>query len=410
MTIERQMTFSGLGLAGNLLDPKNWIGGIAPGVGNSALITMNVGGPIGGTVSVNNMMLLGKESITFTGTLDVAGAGGDCQGLMVCVGAGATFAPGATLNDGNILVVGNGAPGTLLAEGSGATHSVINWYNADIGRLAGGVGTVTINDAIWNNTTTAFIGYQGSGTLNVINNGSANFQSLGVANDAGSTGQVTIASGGSVHVADIVWDGYSQSGASGTATVTVASGGSLTSGKGADVGSGAQLVLSGGTVDAGTVSGTIANLAGGLITGYGTLAVPDGQAVVNNGIIRAAGGNLQIDESVTGTGTLQIEANSTATITGSTLKLAGIAFIGPDSTLSLAHAANVTAPLSGFAIGDVIAMANITAATFTASTGMLMLSNNGVNVDSLHLLGSFVGDTFGVQQTVSDAIISVHHS
>ena len=151
-----------------------------------------------------------------------------------------------------------------------------------------------------------------------------------MANDAGSTGQVTIASGGSVHVADIVWDGYSQSGASGTATVTVASGGSLTSGKGADVGSGAQLVLSGGTVDAGTVSGTIANLAGGLITGYGTLAVPDGQAVVNNGIIRAAGGNLQIDESVTGTGTLQIEANSTATITGSTLKLAGIAFIGPE--------------------------------------------------------------------------------
>jgi len=76
----------------------------------------------------------------------------------------------------------------------------------------------------------------------------------------------------------------------------------------------------------------------------------------------------------------------------------------------LAHGANVAAPISGFALGDIIAMVNVTAATFTASTGMLALSDNGVHVDSLHLLGSFVGDTFGVQQTVSDSIISLHHS
>ena len=155
---------------------------------------------------------------------------------------------------------------------------------------------------------------------------------------------------------------------------------------------------------------TIGNLAGGLISGYGTLygtlAVPDGEAIVNNGIIRAAGGNLQMQEGFIGTGVLQIAADST----GSTLKLAGISVIGPNATLSLACGARVTFAISGFAVGDIIATANITAATFTASTGMLALSDNGVKMDSLHLLGSFTGDTCAVQQTLSDSLISVHHN
>jgi hypothetical protein len=138
--------------------------------------------------------------------------------------------------------------------------------------------------------------------------------------------------------------------------------------------------------------------------------VPDGEVIVNNGIIRAAGGNLQMQEGVSGTGSLQIAADSTATINGNTVKLAGISFIGPNATLSLAHGATVTPPISGFAVGDIIAMANVTTATFTASTGMLALSDNGVKVDSLHLLGSFTGDTCAVQQTLSDSLISVHHS
>jgi hypothetical protein len=31
-------------------------------------------------------------------------------------------------------------------------------------------------------------------------------------------------------------------------------------------------------------------------------------------------------------------------------------------------------------------------------------------VEILHLLGSFAGDTFGVQQTAADAIISLHQA
>jgi hypothetical protein len=68
------------------------------------------------------------------------------------------------------------------------------------------------------------------------------------------------------------------------------------------------------------------------------------------------------------------------------------------------------AAISGFAIGDIIAMANVDTASFNAPTGMLTLSQHGVKVESLHLLGSFTGDTFAVQQTVADAVVTLHHS
>ena len=78
--------------------------------------------------------------------------------------------------------------------------------------------------------------------------------------------------------------------------------------------------------------------------------------------------------------------------------------------MELTHGAHVSAAISGFAIGDLIAMANVDAASFNATTGILTLSEHGLKVDSLHLLGNFTGDTFSVQQTVADAVISLHHS
>ena len=71
---------------------------------------------------------------------------------MVCDNAVAIFAPGATLNDANTLIVGNDDAGTLLAQGTSSKHSVINSVVALLGKLDDGVGSVTINDAIWNNS------------------------------------------------------------------------------------------------------------------------------------------------------------------------------------------------------------------------------------------------------------------
>ncbi len=113
--------------------------------------------------------------------------------------------------------------------------------------------------------------------------------------------------------------------------------------------------------------------------------------------------------NVVGTGTIQINSDSTAVLTGSSLKLTGIAFIGSDATLSLAHGSNVTAAISGFSIGDAINMANIDAVSFNAPKGILTISENNAQVETLHLVGNFAGDMFAVHQTSAGAVISLQH-
>ena len=404
MAASKTIQFSGKGQPGNLSDPKNWAGGVTPGIDDSALITVNVGGPVAGTFSVNNFMLLGTETITFTGTIDTAGVGA-CQGLMICDGATAIFAPGALLNDGNALIVGNDAAGALVA-----THSILNSADANIGKQDDGVGTVTIDDGVWTNSGHAFIGDAGSGTLDVTDNGSVSFGGgVQMAAAVGSHGKMTIAHGGSVTVTGALRIGGASLGAAGTGLVSVGANSNLTVDQGLVVGTGSELDIAGGTVTGGAAADRFATETGGVISGHGELTTRVGATISDDGIIRASGGSLQVTGNVNGEGSIQIAANSTAELTGGSLTLSGIAFIGPDATLSLAHGSKVTAAISGFAIGDIIAMANVDAVSFKASTGILTLSDHGTKVESLHLTGNFAGDTFGVSQTAAGALITLRH-
>jgi hypothetical protein len=163
-------------------------------------------------------------------------------------------------------------------------------------------------------------------------------------------------------------------------------------------------------VTAGVAGGILWTLAGGVIAGNGMLATPDGQAIVDNGIIKASGGTLTVQGNITGAGSIQVDANSTAALTGSSLKLASIAFIGSDATLSLAHGSLVASAISGFSIGDMIATTNVDAVSFVAKTGMLTLSDDGAKVGTLHFVGSFAGDIFAVNQTAAGSVITLQHS
>ena len=79
----------------------------------------------------------------------------------------------------------------------------------------------------------------GTGTLNVIDDGSVNFGSgLAMAVDKGSSGYLTIASGGSVEVKKALWVGGAPNNPDGAALVNVGSGGSLTVNLGLHVGDG----------------------------------------------------------------------------------------------------------------------------------------------------------------------------
>ncbi len=122
------------------------------------------------------------------------------------------------------------------------------------------------------------------------------------------------------------------------------------------------------------------------------------------------GGTLAVDGDVDGNGTIQLAADGTAALTGASLTLAHIGFIGSDATLSLAHGSHVTAAISGCAIGDMISMANVDAVSFNASTGMLTLSDHNAQVERLHFVGSFVGDMFAVNQTTAGGAITLEHS
>ena len=67
-----------------------------------------------------------------------------------------------------------------VAQGTGNNHSVLNTLRGTLGTLnAGGVGTVTIDDGIWNNTENIVVGVHGTGTLNVIDGGSVVTGTLG---------------------------------------------------------------------------------------------------------------------------------------------------------------------------------------------------------------------------------------
>jgi len=399
--------YSGKGIAADLNDPHNWIGGIVPGPSDTGVITKSVGGTVEGTFDINNLMLLGDYTIDFAGSLDTAGAG-SCEGLMVCDEATAIFKSTATLSDQNALIVGNDDSGTLVAEGSDTTRSVIGSVNTQIGRDARSDGTIIIDGGIWTNTDSAVIGKLGAGTLSVLNEGSATFDSsLAMAAYAGSSGTLTIAGGGTVDVLGALHEGGASLATFGTAAITIAGTATLTVDQALWVGTHCTIDLSGGTLIAGVTADSLKLLAGGVVTGYGTIDVPDASAIQNDGVITAAGGTLELTDNVIGTGTLDIESDSVFKLTGSSIKPAAIDFVGAHATLALAHDASVSGNIIGFAAGDIIAIANIDAVSFTASSGTLKVTEAGGKVLNLHLLGTYTGDSFALHQTASGTQISL---
>jgi T5SS/PEP-CTERM-associated repeat protein len=408
----KTIVFNGKGHPGNLLDPKNWAGGVIPGIGDTALIATNVGGPVNGVFSVNNMMLLGTEKIVFQGILNTAGVGA-CKGLMVCDGATAVFVPGAVLNDGNVMIVGNDAAGTVLAQGTGTAHSVLNTVDGNIGKHTAGVGTVSIDDAIWNNSGRIIVGDKGNGTLGVTHGGAVTVGGdLAVGACTGGVGHVAVGAGsiavrGSLHIG-------STTAMAGNGTFAVGLGGVVTVSGDLGVGATGRLNLAGGSVTDGSVAGGtgshLAVQAGGSISGFGSIAAIDGAQIWDQGVIQAIGGTLTVNGNIAGTGSMAIGANSTAVITASSLKLAGISFAGSNAGLTLAHGSTIDAPISGFAIGDILSMAGIDAISFNASKGVLTLSQHNALVENLHFTGNFSGEMFTIHQQNGLGVIGLQHS
>jgi hypothetical protein len=157
-----------------------------------------------------------------------------------------------------------------------------------------------------------------------------------------------------------------------------------------EVTSGASLVLQGGTVTTDPVTVD----AGGNITGDGTIT----GAETVNGNVTATGGTLDITGNVSGSGTLTADAGASLQLEGTIAATNGVAFASGGDSLILGASADVFAPVSGFGLGDSIALEGlqVTSAVYSASTKALAITGSGGTVFDLSLAGAYQQSNFAL--------------
>lgn len=148
---------------------------------------------------------------------------------------------------------------------------------------------------------------------------------------------------------------------------------------------------------------------GNTITGAGSLA-NGGRGIIDNGAIRAEGGELTVSEGVTGLGVMQIGANATLNLTAQQASTVPISFVGAGAALHTNPATSVVGTpfnangvISGFVQGDVITMylqVPVTNLIYTAgisgSPGILAVKNNNATVGTFRLAGNYTGKAFAL--------------
>ncbi len=224
----------------------SFIAGLLPG--SSAIVVVTGGGTLiadARQVPTNSSLLLAVAP-TSTGDLTVDGAGSKVTSLQSAS-------------------VGYGGTGTLKVTGGGAFEVDGNVFR--IGRNADSAGTVTVDGAGSQLTVGAatYVGYAGTGTLNVTGGATAQTASLFVADQPGSQGVIDVSGDGSI--LKITGQNMSPIGGGGGAFVTIEKGATL------DTGQAGQLVLGQSQGGSGTLTldnGTLATQAELIVGSEGT--------------------------------------------------------------------------------------------------------------------------------------------
>lgn len=254
----------------------------------------------GGTWTNQGSLLLGyggHGSLTISGGGQVTTAGAELgveepgpnvlgTGTLTVTGVGSSFVSSGNLN------VGQDGTGTLnILAGASVTSGILD----SVGYGAQSTGMATVNGAgsLWHNTNNLFVGNSGNGTLTISGGGTVQTQQGGyIGFNAGSTGQVNVTGAGSQwNIALDGWVGFDGSG-----TLDITSGGAVS------VGNDGLRIGSGGTGTA-TVDGAGSSLTstGGIAIGgqsNGTLTVSNGGSVVTSALALAYGnGNATLNIS-----------------------------------------------------------------------------------------------------------------
>jgi hypothetical protein len=140
--------------------------------------------------------------------------------------------------------------------------------------------------------------------------------------------------------------------------------------------------------------------AGAQISGFGTVA----SAVVNNGVIAAAGGTLTLSQAASGTGTLQVDA-------GATLKLSAVShgetvrFSGANGVLGLAPV-SFLGTIAGFAAGDTIDMSGVHAISASFSGRSILVTVSPGHTFRLFTTSALTGSLTVTAGTHNDTLIT----
>jgi len=152
------------------------------------------------------------------------------------------------------------------------------------------------------------------------------------------------------------------------------------------------------------------NINGGVVQGTGTI----GSGVANNGVMVAEGGLLNIVGAVTGTGAMRFDFDDKAgtfNTTGSVLEVRAVAAgqtiaMNGDDILKLDTPASFAGTIAAN-VGDQILLGGIAATSAVLTNGTLTLSNGATVVDTLHLAGTYAGDSFTVTPVAAGTTLTV---
>jgi autotransporter-associated beta strand protein len=383
-------------------------------VGASGTVgSLNASTPItvaaGGTLAFNRSdtyggnianVISGSGGVTLlSGSLGLSGSNSYTGGTLVRGGTLALAAGGAINHGAGNVTLGSttGDVATLaLSQGT------ITGSNGMLGSGSGATGSATVSGGTWSSLGSMTIGQSGSGSLVLTGSGRVNVGSgtgtIALAANPLSSGSLVLSSGltsGTLQAGTITGGSGAALAAfqqSGTYAVQPALAGSLAvtqSGSGTTILAGANTYAGATTISAGVLQvgagGTTGFIGSGTVVNNATL-------VFNRSDDYGGAGSANATRSITGSGTVQLQAGSLA-LSGSSSHAGGTVLRG--GTLSLTPTGAISHGAANMVVGSVAgdsATLSLPAGTLTGSTGLVGSGSGAVGVATVSGSGTWTNN------------------